>query len=589
MPTSFPGAIDALTNPISSNTLASPPHHSQHADANDAIEAIEGVLVGTVWFNVRAYGAVGDGIANDTAAINTLIATASALGSANQRSRVFFPMGTYLTDGILVKSNVWLDFGGATIKKFANGSSVNTNALMRTVPTQVAGSYYGTYKNLKITGGTFDPNGKNCPGHVVQLQFCEDLELHDVHVKHDVANPQWAFAIGGRRLNLDGLKVSNGTVIYQDGIHITHGQDIVITRPVIEAGDDALSIGGEPTDATLASEADGIARVTVIGPVLKSARVSCIKVYVQAAAPNTPGWTVTDVTVVGAVGGAKGSAPISIKDLGALGRIQRVKVTDFSLYLGDSPTVSSSAFPGTPNGAFVQGAKHVELSGTIEYRTDNTALAGWRLAHVEDCIRPILSVRCPILATGGGFELVRCTRAVVSGEVVAGTSANAPLVRLTSSTVEILANLFATPSGHHVVSVAAGSGTTVTARGGTWTHAAGSTAGAGVGWTAAADLSALTLDGVDVSGAFLALQADFASLPSLRTLGTVGTRTRQGSMTVTGDDEPPLRVLAGGVEVLRVGSTPPALTYSRAVENAADTQLRTALVSLKLVTDSTTA
>jgi microcystin-dependent protein len=39
--TSFPSGLDALTNPTSGNTLASPDHAGQHADANDAIEALE--------------------------------------------------------------------------------------------------------------------------------------------------------------------------------------------------------------------------------------------------------------------------------------------------------------------------------------------------------------------------------------------------------------------------------------------------------------------------------------------------------------------------------------------------------------------
>ncbi len=41
MATSFPTGLDALTNPTSGNTLASPDHAGQHADANDAIEALE--------------------------------------------------------------------------------------------------------------------------------------------------------------------------------------------------------------------------------------------------------------------------------------------------------------------------------------------------------------------------------------------------------------------------------------------------------------------------------------------------------------------------------------------------------------------
>jgi hypothetical protein len=37
----FPSAVDALTNPTSTDALNSPAHATQHADANDAIEALE--------------------------------------------------------------------------------------------------------------------------------------------------------------------------------------------------------------------------------------------------------------------------------------------------------------------------------------------------------------------------------------------------------------------------------------------------------------------------------------------------------------------------------------------------------------------
>jgi len=41
MATNFPTSVDVLTNPIASNSQNSPSHAGQHADANDAIEAIE--------------------------------------------------------------------------------------------------------------------------------------------------------------------------------------------------------------------------------------------------------------------------------------------------------------------------------------------------------------------------------------------------------------------------------------------------------------------------------------------------------------------------------------------------------------------
>ena len=41
MATNFPTSLDALTNPTSTDSLTSPSHADQHADANDAIEALQ--------------------------------------------------------------------------------------------------------------------------------------------------------------------------------------------------------------------------------------------------------------------------------------------------------------------------------------------------------------------------------------------------------------------------------------------------------------------------------------------------------------------------------------------------------------------
>jgi hypothetical protein len=41
MATNFPTSLDALTNPVAGDSLNSPSHAGQHADANDAIEALQ--------------------------------------------------------------------------------------------------------------------------------------------------------------------------------------------------------------------------------------------------------------------------------------------------------------------------------------------------------------------------------------------------------------------------------------------------------------------------------------------------------------------------------------------------------------------
>lgn len=41
MATNFPAGLDSLTNPLSTDTLASPSHSTQHANVNDAVEALQ--------------------------------------------------------------------------------------------------------------------------------------------------------------------------------------------------------------------------------------------------------------------------------------------------------------------------------------------------------------------------------------------------------------------------------------------------------------------------------------------------------------------------------------------------------------------
>ena len=52
MATNFPTSVDAFVNPVSNDSLNSPSHSTQHANANDAIEAIEGYIIngtGAAW------------------------------------------------------------------------------------------------------------------------------------------------------------------------------------------------------------------------------------------------------------------------------------------------------------------------------------------------------------------------------------------------------------------------------------------------------------------------------------------------------------------------------------------------------------
>jgi polygalacturonase len=79
-------------------------------------------------FNVRDFGARGDGVALDSAALNKAIKTSAAAGGGT----VYLPAGTYLSGTLHLKSNVtlWID-SGATIL----GSPNLADYASSTVPT----------------------------------------------------------------------------------------------------------------------------------------------------------------------------------------------------------------------------------------------------------------------------------------------------------------------------------------------------------------------------------------------------------------------------------------------------------------------
>lgn len=312
------------------------------------------------------YGVVGDGEADDTAAINTAIATVSAASSATKRGRLVFDDGVYLTDGMVIKPNVWLDFGNAYFKKRSNGATPQTNSLLRAVPAKVGGSYYGTYKNIKITGGTFDSNGFTCPAHIVNLIYCEDLDVSGMTAIHSAANATWAFCFGGRRLRIDGLKVLGGSLLFQDGVHVCHGQHINVSNIYAESGDDVLALGSEPTDVYFSVDPDPLRYVNVSNVGAKSNRGNAIKIYAQQGAIG-PNWEVTDISITGVTGTSgmarNGGIAITDKNGGKSGftQIKRISITNTKLKVGADGHDGVNAY-----GLWVMSATDLSLEASMD-------------------------------------------------------------------------------------------------------------------------------------------------------------------------------------------------------------------------------
>ena len=88
MATNFPASLDTLTNPTSSDSLSSPSHSAQHANVNDAVEALQ-VKVGV---DSSADTSSHDYLIGD---LLSRIATLEAAGSPIVKVEAFTSSGTW--------------------------------------------------------------------------------------------------------------------------------------------------------------------------------------------------------------------------------------------------------------------------------------------------------------------------------------------------------------------------------------------------------------------------------------------------------------------------------------------------------------
>jgi hypothetical protein len=117
VPTNFPTALDSFSDPSPGSPRNSPSLSGEISNANDTLLAIERVLLGPVFYNVKGYGAKGDGSTDDTAAIQAAITAAESAGSGV----VFLPPGGYKISSTLVISDKAVSIIGAQSLGIWNG------------------------------------------------------------------------------------------------------------------------------------------------------------------------------------------------------------------------------------------------------------------------------------------------------------------------------------------------------------------------------------------------------------------------------------------------------------------------------------
>lgn len=188
------------------------------------LAATAAFLLAAAEFHVRDFGAKGDGVADDTAAIT------AAFGKLEQEGGTLrFSPGRYAFTGLLRfrnLNNVKVDFSGATL--------LNT--------AQNGGFQFDRCENLTISGGVLTyremPKQQQTNAqHPIYATNCRNLRIENVHI---LGSPFMGIAINGcKYVWVIDCKIEQ---TQRDGLHFVQSQDIVCTGNYItQTTDDALA------------------------------------------------------------------------------------------------------------------------------------------------------------------------------------------------------------------------------------------------------------------------------------------------------------------------------------------------------------
>lgn len=224
----FPSSVSTFQRPIAGVARNSAPTEvTSFSTLMNITESIQGMLVGPTHYNVKdpTYGATGDGVTDDTTAMQAAMDAASTAAA-----QLWVPTGTYIVDGLRAKSNVLMRLApGATLQLKA--SAAQSAALL--------GPSSGSLTNFTLEGGTIDGNYTNQVTNRDGIQIVPATTMSRVSIRYVKVTNAYRHGIflseGGG--GSDGAKEivgceidghGQGAVGY--GIYVDYAPGAVITR-----------------------------------------------------------------------------------------------------------------------------------------------------------------------------------------------------------------------------------------------------------------------------------------------------------------------------------------------------------------------
>ena len=275
----------------------------QYRGAVAAVLTLSSAFGGGV-YDVRDFGAKGDGVAKDTVAIQKAIDAASAAGGGT----VEVPAGTYLSGTIWLRSNIDFYLGaGAVIKASTNRVDYNAPDAFPQNRTNSFECNSGGHlvlcveqKNVTLRGPgkidgsgpaiVLDKDGRRRPGNAVtytgldwrpgqMVMFVESdgIRLQDIALEN---SPYWTCYLHAcNDITIRGVQIKNHPQIWNgDGIDLDECQYVTISDCRIQSADDAITF--RAVDGKNYKRHQDMAYVTVNNCVLRTHACNAFRVGV---------------------------------------------------------------------------------------------------------------------------------------------------------------------------------------------------------------------------------------------------------------------------------------------------------------------
>jgi len=199
------------------------------------------------WLNVRSYGALGDGLTDNTDVVQHLVDLASSRGGGT----VYFPPGVYLQGAVRLKSNVtvWIDRGAevrGNASRLTSGEAVFRDSHGK--PFGPALFMADSALNVCLRGGgvidgqgfkdIYPPRGPKPRPLLLLFRACKNVLVENLTLRNSAAWVQDYILCSDVRIR--GVTVRSFSNANNDGLDIDGSQRVLVTECNINSEDDAI-------------------------------------------------------------------------------------------------------------------------------------------------------------------------------------------------------------------------------------------------------------------------------------------------------------------------------------------------------------